>query len=91
VPSFEHVASIVRASHERWDGSGYPDGPAGEEIPIGARIVAVADAYCAMVEGRPYGQTRSAESAIAEVRACSGTQFDPLMVSAFISPSAKAR
>lgn len=85
VPSLEGVASMVRSSHERWDGAGYPDGLAGNEIPIGARIVFVADSYCAMIEDRPYSQARSPESARHELTACSGTQFDPTVVVAFLS------
>ena len=84
-PSMEFVASVVRSSHERWDGRGYPDGLAGEEIPIGARIVFVADAFCAMIEERPYATARSVESARRELRACSGTQFDPAVVTAFLA------
>jgi two-component system cell cycle response regulator len=83
-PSMQDVAAIVRASHERWDGTGYPDGISGEEIPVGARIVGVADAFCAMIEERPYAQARSRADAIAELRACSGTQFDPDIVDAFL-------
>jgi HD-GYP domain-containing protein (c-di-GMP phosphodiesterase class II) len=79
------VASAVRASHERWDGTGYPDGLAGEQIPVGARILAVADAFCAMTEDRPYGLARSTEDALAEMQACSGTQFDPAAVEAFLT------
>jgi diguanylate cyclase (GGDEF)-like protein len=85
VPSMERVASLVRASHERWDGTGYPDGLAGEQIPVGARILAVADAFCAMTEDRPYGLARSTEDALAEMQACSGTQFDPAVVETFLT------
>ena len=84
VPSLERVASVVRSSHERWDGRGYPDGLAGEEIPIGARIIFVADAFCAMTEERPYAPARSVENARQELRDCAGTQFDPAVVTAFL-------
>ena len=84
VPSLEGVASLIRSSHERWDGHGYPDGLAGEAIPIGARIVFVADAFCAMTGERPYADKRSAESACEELRRCAGTQFDPAVVEAFL-------
>jgi two-component system, cell cycle response regulator len=77
------VALLVRASHERWDGRGYPDGLEGEEIPLGARIVAVCDAFSAMCEPRPYGCVLSEAEALAELRRCSGTQFDPRVVEAF--------
>jgi len=84
LPSMERVATLIRAAHERWDGHGYPDGLAGEQIPVGARIVAVADAFSAMTEDRPYAQARSLQSARAELQACSGTQFDPAVVAAFL-------
>ena len=74
------VARIVRSSHERWDGGGYPDGIAGEEIPLGARIVFACDAYDAMTSARPYGEARSPQDALAEMRRFSGTQFDPAIV-----------
>ena len=76
---------MVRSSHERWDGDGYPDRLAGEEIPIGARIIFVADAFCAMTEERPYAAARSVASARRELRACSGAQFDPAVVTAFLA------
>ena len=82
-PAMLPVAKIVRSSHEHWDGSGYPDGIGAEEIPLGARIVAVCDAFDAMITDRPYRQARPVEEAIAELRACSGTQFDPTIVAAF--------
>ena len=85
VPSLKRVAAIVRSSHERWDGGGYPDGLAGSAIPLAARIVFVADAYCAMTEDRPYAQARSAESARSELSTCSGTQFDPIVVEVFLA------
>ena len=83
VPSLGGVATLVRASHERWDGTGYPDQLAGHEIPVGARIITIADAFAAMTAERPYAAARSVESALAELRACSGTQFDPVAVEAF--------
>jgi two-component system, cell cycle response regulator len=82
-PALRPVGLLVRASHERWDGRGYPDGLSGEAIPLGARIVAVCDAFSAMCERRPYGDVRSEADALAELRRCSGTQFDPLVVRAF--------
>jgi diguanylate cyclase (GGDEF)-like protein len=84
VPSWEREAAMVRASHERWDGGGYPDGLRGEDVPIGARIIAVADAFSAMTEQRPYAPARTPEDAVAELLACSGTQFDPEVVAAFL-------
>lgn len=71
--------------HERWDGSGYPDGLKEYEIPLAARIVAVADAYGAMVDRRVYKEPRSDQEARAELRRCAGTQFDPDVVEVFLS------
>ena len=82
-PSLASVAGVVRASHERWDGLGYPDGLAGEAIPIGARIVAVCDAYSAMRQDRAYGEILSHEDAVEELQQCAGTQFDAAVVEAF--------
>jgi diguanylate cyclase (GGDEF)-like protein len=82
-PALLPVAKLVRASHEHFDGSGYPDGLAGEAIPLGARIVAVCDAFDAMTSSRPYRDAMSVEDALAEIHACAGTQFDPAVVEAF--------
>jgi two-component system cell cycle response regulator len=82
-PAMRPVAQIVRASHERWDGAGYPDGFAGEQIPLGARIVSVCDAFHAMTTPRPYQRTLTREEALAELRRCAGSQFDPVVVEAF--------
>jgi diguanylate cyclase (GGDEF)-like protein/putative nucleotidyltransferase with HDIG domain len=76
------VADVVLHHHERWDGAGYPDGLQGETIPLGARIIFVADAYDAMTSDRIYRPKLSSESALAELRRCAGTQFDPTIVSA---------
>jgi HD-GYP domain-containing protein (c-di-GMP phosphodiesterase class II) len=70
--------------HEHWDGNGYPSGRSHEHIPPGARILGVADAFDAMISTRPYRQALSISSALAEVRACAGTQFDPAVVRAFL-------
>jgi diguanylate cyclase (GGDEF)-like protein len=88
-PAMRPVAEIVRASHERYDGTGYPDGLAGEAIPLGARIVAVCDAFHAMRSERPYQATLDHQSALAELRRCSGTQFDPDVVTAFCAIAAE--
>jgi two-component system, cell cycle response regulator len=82
-PALRRVASLVRHSHERWDGSGYPDALAGADIPLGARIVAVADAFDAMTSPRPYSLPRTPAAALEELRRCAGTQFDPAVVEAF--------
>jgi two-component system cell cycle response regulator len=81
-PALAPVATLVRASHERWDGAGYPDGLAGTDIPLGARIVAVCDAFDAMTSERCYQGARSATDALAELRRHAGTQFDPTVVDA---------
>jgi two-component system cell cycle response regulator len=79
-PSLSSVARLVRSSHERWDGTGYPDRLAADEIPLGSRIVAAADAYDAMTAGRPYAPPRTPQEALDELRRCAGTQFDPAVV-----------
>lgn len=76
------VGEVVRSCHERWDGTGYPDGLAGEEIPIAARIVFACDAYNAMTTDRPYRRAMAREAAIAELVANTGAQFDPKIVAA---------
>ncbi|MGN6380506.1 MAG: HD-GYP domain-containing protein [Gaiellales bacterium] len=76
------VGRLVRSCHERWDGGGYPDGLAGAEIPLVARVVCACDAYSAMTTRRSYGPTLSHEQAVAELRRCAGTQFDPRVVDA---------
>jgi HD-GYP domain-containing protein (c-di-GMP phosphodiesterase class II) len=78
------VATIVRASHERWDGRGYPDRLGGEEIPLAARIVAVCDAYEAITSDRCYRRARSTEVARKELIREAGRQFDPQVVAAFL-------
>jgi diguanylate cyclase (GGDEF)-like protein len=82
-PALRPVAQLVRASHERWDGTGYPDGLAGEAIALGARVVSVCDAYHAMVTDRPYRDAMAVDDALAELRRCAGSQFDPVIVDAF--------
>jgi putative nucleotidyltransferase with HDIG domain len=76
------VGTIVRSCHERWDGAGYPDGLAGESIPLVARIVCACDAFSAMTTTRSYRAARPAEEALAELERCAGTQFDPRVVEA---------
>jgi HD-GYP domain-containing protein (c-di-GMP phosphodiesterase class II) len=73
----------VRSHHERFDGTGYPGGLSGEEIPLAARIFAIADSFDAMTSDRPYRSALSADEAVAEILAGSGTQFDPACVDAF--------
>ncbi|HEX6153511.1 MAG TPA: HD domain-containing phosphohydrolase [Solirubrobacterales bacterium] len=82
-PAFGQVAKLVRSTHERWDGDGYPYGLAGREIPLGSRVILICDAYNAMVEGRPYRPAMTSEEALEELRRCAGTQFDPELVRTF--------
>jgi diguanylate cyclase (GGDEF)-like protein len=81
-PALARPAALVRSSHERWDGTGYPDGLAGASIPLGARIILACDAYDAMTSERPYRAPVSAAEALRELRRCAGTQFDPAVVAA---------
>jgi diguanylate cyclase (GGDEF)-like protein len=81
-PALAAAAKLVRSTHERLDGSGYPDGLAGDQIPLGARIIAVCDAFTAMTAPRPYASQRTVPEAIAELRQCAGSQFDPAVVDA---------
>ena len=83
-PALADVAPLVRSSHERWDGGGYPDRLAGEAIPLGARIITVCDAYHAMTSDRTYRKALTAEVAITELCAGAGAQFDPRVVEAFL-------
>lgn len=82
-PSLEAVAGLVRSTHERFDGTGYPDGMAGTDIPLGSRIVAVCDAFDAMITDRSYRRAIDPELALIELRDCAGTQFDPVIVETF--------
>jgi len=79
-----NVAKCVLTHHEKWDGSGYPLGIAGEEIPLMARIIAIADAYDVMTHDRVYRKAMNKEEAIKELKRCAGTQFDPVLVELFL-------
>jgi two-component system, cell cycle response regulator len=81
-PALAQVAVLVRSTHERYDGGGYPDGLTGEAIPIGARIIFACDAFDAMIGDRPYRLGMTVHDALEELRRCSGTQFDPEVVAA---------
>lgn len=83
-PLFDKGTVYVRHHHERWDGSGYPDGLSGDAIPLGARILAVADSYQAMTEQRPYRDPLPEEYALEQLREGAGSQFDPKVVAAFL-------
>jgi diguanylate cyclase (GGDEF)-like protein len=84
IPGLGSVARIVRHEHERWDGGGYPDGLAGDSIPMGSRIILACDAYHAMTSDRPYRQAMSHGDALRELRKSAGTQFDPQVVEALL-------
>ena len=85
IPLLRPIGSLIHAHHERWDGQGYPSQLVGRAIPFGARIIAVADAYTVMTTGRSYQQARPSSEALEELRRCSGTQFDPKVVSILIT------
>src|SRR3954451_17329173 len=84
LPGLADVARAVRHEHERWDGTGYPDGLAGEEIPLAARVVLACDAYHALVSDRPYRSALQQEEALRELELCAGTQFDPAVIEALV-------
>jgi diguanylate cyclase (GGDEF)-like protein len=84
LPQLAPLAPIVRHEHEHWDGSGYPDGLSGAQIPVGSRIILACDAYAAMTTERPYRSALSEADAMAELRARAGTQFDPQVVDALL-------
>ncbi|HEY8768955.1 MAG TPA: diguanylate cyclase [Thermoleophilaceae bacterium] len=90
-PALRPVAKLVRSTHERFDGTGYPDGILGEEIPLGSRIVAVCDAFDAMTADRSYRGALTEKQALEELLACAGTQFDPKVVEAFCSLHSRPR
>lgn len=79
-PALRPIGEVVRSTHERWDGTGYPDGLAGEQIPLAARIIAVCDAYDAMTSARPYREALDSSTALIELHRCAGSQFDPTVV-----------
>ncbi len=84
VTALREAIPYVLYHHERWDGTGYPSGKRGEEIPVEARVLAIADAFDAMTSDRPYRDALSREEALAEVERCAGTQFDPKIARVFL-------
>ena len=84
IARFGKVHQLVRWSHERWDGDGYPDGLAGVSIPLGARVIGVFDAFDAMVLNRPYRSAMTLPEALEELRSAAGSQFDPAVVGALV-------
>jgi HD-GYP domain-containing protein (c-di-GMP phosphodiesterase class II) len=89
IPELASAIPIVRSHHEQWNGAGYPDGLAGEQIPLMARIVAVADAFDAMTTDRPYRSGVSLQSAFEEINDKAGKQFDPQVAAAFLRQRAR--
>lgn len=83
-PDLAQVADLILRHHEKWDGSGYPLGLKGEEIPLECRILSIVDAYDAMTNDRPYSKAKTREEALEEIKRCSGTQFDPGLVELFL-------
>jgi two-component system, cell cycle response regulator len=90
-PALARVSEIVGASHERYDGSGYPRGLAGTQIPLASQIVFVCDSFDAMISERPFGEAKSELAALRELRKCAGSQFDPRVIDAFIAEHAARR
>jgi two-component system, cell cycle response regulator len=90
-PSLAHAAKLVRSQHERYDGRGYPDRLVGEEILIGARIIAVSAAFVAMMRHRPFSDAITVAEALSELERCAGTQFDPQVVELFCQLVRRAR
>lgn len=89
IKKLQKISEWVKAHHEKWDGNGYPDGLKGEEIPLAGRIIALADTYDAMTSTRPYRTALSHETAVSEIRRCSGTQFDPNLAAIFVKVADK--
>jgi HD-GYP domain-containing protein (c-di-GMP phosphodiesterase class II) len=85
IDSLAHIAGMVRASHESYGGTGYPDGLKGDEIPLASRIIAVADSYDAMTQTRMYRHRLDSADAIGELLRCSPAQFDPAVVDVFVA------
>ena len=88
-PALGGAAKLVRSSHEAFDGSGYPDKLVGTDIPLGARIIAICDAFDAMISDRPYSQPKTTDAALAELQRCAGSQFDPDLVRIFLQVMAE--
>ncbi len=84
VPTLRPIAPLIRAHHEHWSGQGYPQGLVGDKIPLGARIIAIADSYAVMITGRTYQHPCSPRKALEELHRFAGSQFDPQIVETFI-------
>jgi HD-GYP domain-containing protein (c-di-GMP phosphodiesterase class II) len=90
LPNLSHIGPAVRHHHERHDGHGYPDGLSGEGIPLGARILSIADSFDAMTSSRPYRKAFTPSQALNEIALCAGRQFDPSLVPIFVEEYNKA-
>lgn len=84
IRAFQPALPLIKHHHERWDGTGYPDGLSAEQIPLGARIIAIAETYDILTHGAPWKEPMSPAEAKAEVQRCAGTQFDPRVVESFL-------
>lgn len=84
-PDLARIAELILYHHENWDGSGYPSALSGKRIPLACRILAIADSYAAMTEDRPYRRALEQKEAVAELKRCSGTRFDPHLIDLFLS------
>ncbi len=84
IEQMKGVRKILRAHHERWDGTGYPDGLKGDQIPVHARIIAIADTFDAITTDRPYRKAADWKTAVDEIKRCSGKEYDPMLVQAFM-------
>ena len=89
IPNLSHIAQMVRYHHERYDGNGYPDGLLADNIPLGSRILSIADAFDAMTSARPYRPIYEPKEALIELKSCCGTQFDPVLCGAFVDAYAQ--
>ena len=89
IPNLSHIAQMVRYHHERYDGNGYPDGLRADNIPLGSRILSIADAFDAMTSARPYSPIYEPKEALIELKSCCGTQFDPVLCEAFVDTYAQ--
>jgi HD-GYP domain-containing protein (c-di-GMP phosphodiesterase class II) len=85
------IADLILKHHEKWDGTGYPLGISGEDIPVECRIISIVDAFDAMTNERPYSKAKSIQDAIAEIERCAGTQFDPQLVKTFTTVAGQGR
>jgi response regulator RpfG family c-di-GMP phosphodiesterase len=84
IEDFAHISSEILHHHERWDGTGYPEGLSGRDIPLLSRVLTIVDSYDVMISGRPYKGAMTEAEALTELQSCAGSQFDPELVEKFI-------